>query len=83
MELYVVISYALAIVLPLVGFLAHWLISQLENEIRVLRGQHEKLTGEVNQIKVDYVHKAEMASIRNEIMARFDRFEDRLDELRK
>lgn len=69
--------------IALIGFLAKWMVHRVQKDLDNHKQSHEELTKEVIQVRLDYVHKTDLQAIKNEIMARFDRFEDRLESLRK
>lgn len=67
----------------LFGFMAKWMLRKAESDILSLTQSISELTKELTQVKVEYAHKSDLLAVRNEIMARFDRLEDRLDAIKK
>jgi hypothetical protein len=76
-------QYGWPIAMALIGFLAKWMADRVQKDLDEHKKVSNELQKEVSQVKLDYVHKTEMSAIRNEIMARFDRWEDKLEQLRK
>lgn len=79
-DLYV---YVLTVAVALIGFLAKWMVIRVQKDLDIHKKQQVDLAKDVMQVRLDYVHKTDLQAIRNEIMARFDKFEDRLESLRK
>jgi hypothetical protein len=69
--------------LGVLGFLVKSLYYNMRENMVEQRNELKKIENELQQVKVDYVHKSDLIAIKNEIMARFDKFEDRLEALRK
>jgi hypothetical protein len=69
--------------LGVLGFLVKSLYYNMRENMAEQRNELKKLENDLQQVKVDYVHKSDLIAIKNEIMARFDKFEDRLEALRK
>jgi predicted secreted protein len=75
--------YVLTIAVALIGFLAKWMVIRVQKDLDIHKKNQADLAKDVMQVRLDYVHKTDLQAIRNEIMARFDKFEDRLESLRK
>jgi hypothetical protein len=69
--------------LGVLGFLVKSLYYNMRENMTEQRNELKKLENDLQQVKVDYAHKSDLIAIKNEIMARFDKFEDRLEALRK
>jgi hypothetical protein len=69
--------------LGVLGFLVKSLYYNVKENMTEQRNELKKIENELQQVKVDYAHKSDLIAIKNEIMARFDKFEDRLEALRK
>jgi hypothetical protein len=69
--------------LGVLGFLVKSLYYNMRENMSEQRNELKKLENDLQQVKVDYAHKSDLIAIKNEIMARFDKFEDRLEALRK
>jgi len=69
--------------LGVLGFLVKSLYYNMRENMIEQRNELKKIENDLQQVKVEYVHKSDLIAIKNEIMARFDKFEDRLEALRK
>jgi hypothetical protein len=69
--------------LGVLGFLVKSLYYNMRENMTEQRNELKKIESDLQQVKVEYVHKSDLITIKNEIMARFDKFEDRLEALRK
>jgi hypothetical protein len=69
--------------LGVLGFLVKSLYYNMRENMTEQRNELKKIENDLQQVKVEYVHKSDLIAIKNEIMARFDKFEDRLEALRK
>jgi hypothetical protein len=78
-----IIIFALTTGLGVLGFLVKSLYYNMRENMTEQRNELKKIENDLQQVKVDYAHKSDLIAIKNEIMARFDKFEDRLEALRK
>lgn len=79
---YELFSYGLALAMGLLAWVSKTLFSTMKEKMETLEQQNEEIKKELAQVKVDYVHKTDFMAIKNEILQRFDRFEDRLNNLK-
>ena len=63
--------------------MAKHMVQRVHDDLREHKDAHKEITKELEKVKIEYVHKQDMRDIRDEILARFQRFEDILEALRK
>jgi hypothetical protein len=82
-EISIFFQYSWPIAIGLVAYMAKHMVQRVHDDLREHKDAHKEITKELEKVKIEYVHKQDMRDIRDEILARFQRFEDILEALRK
>ncbi len=67
--------FALNVVLGLLGYL-------MNDKLKKFDGDLEQTKANLRHVEINYAQKADMDSMKTEILGRFDRLEDKLDKVR-
>ncbi len=65
------VSLVITLVMGVLGYL-------MKNKLETMQTSLDKAHDEIVDIKVNYAHKADVTAMKQEILSRFDRLEDKL-----
>lgn len=82
-EFYALIQYSWPIFVGLVAWMAKHMVQRVHDDLKEHKEAHKEITKELEKVKIEYVHKQDMKDMKDEILARFTRFEALLETLRK
>ena len=72
------INWIITIAVALGGGMLKMHVKRINEDLQAHKNEQKDLQKEINDVKINYVHKTDFNEFKNELWSRFDRLEDHI-----